>query len=70
MKAEREDGLDVLGRDRHHGCSQVASSLLEAAVAASDGIALTDADGRFTFMNASHASLFGYDKPADLLRQS
>ena len=37
-----------------------ARALHEAADAAADGIALTDPDGIFTYMNPSHAALFGY----------
>jgi PAS domain S-box-containing protein len=37
-----------------------ATALLSAIEASSDGIALTDGDGIFTYMNAAHASMFGY----------
>lgn len=41
-----------------------------AAIEASDdGIALTDAQGRFIFMNHAHAAMFGYDHPAALIGQ-
>ncbi len=41
-----------------------------AAVEASDdGIAITDADGRYIFMNHAHAAMFGYDGPGDLIGQ-
>lgn len=39
-----------------------------AAVEASDdGIALTDAEGTFVFMNRAHAAMFGYPDPAALI---
>jgi PAS domain S-box-containing protein len=41
-----------------------------AAIEASDdGIALTDAEGRFIFMNRAHAAMFGYPDPAALIGQ-
>lgn len=41
-----------------------------AAIEASDdGIAITDAEGRFIFMNRAHAAMFGYDDPAMLIGQ-
>jgi PAS domain S-box-containing protein len=42
-----------------------------AAIEASDdGIAITDAEGRFLFMNRAHAVMFGYDEPEALIGQS
>jgi len=38
-----------------------ARSLVTAIQSASDGIALTDADGLFVFMNKAHAEMFGYE---------
>jgi PAS domain S-box-containing protein len=39
-----------------------------AAIEASDdGIAITDADGAFIFMNRAHATMFGYDAPEPLI---
>ncbi|WOR15094.1 ATP-binding protein [Hyphomonas sp. FCG-A18] len=38
-----------------------ARSLVTAIQSASDGIALTDADGLFVFMNKAHAAMFGYE---------
>jgi PAS domain S-box-containing protein len=43
-----------------------AQALSDAAGAAKDGIALTDAEGIFTYMNAAHAELFGYE-PDELI---
>lgn len=41
-----------------------------AAIEASDdGIALTDAEGRFIFMNHAHAAMFGYPDAATLIGQ-
>jgi PAS domain S-box-containing protein len=41
-----------------------------AAIEASDdGIALTDAEGRFSFMNHAHAAMFGYPDAAALIGQ-
>ncbi len=42
-----------------------------AAIEASDdGIALTDAEGRFIFMNHAHAAMFGYPDAAALIGQA
>lgn len=38
-----------------------------AIEATDDGIAITDPEGTFTFMNRSHARMFGYKDPADLV---
>lgn len=38
-----------------------------AIEATDDGIAITDQDGAFTFMNRAHARMFGYDDPAALI---
>ena len=43
-----------------------ARTLHVAIEAANDGIAVTDEDGYFTYMNASHSKLFGYE-PSDLI---
>jgi PAS domain S-box-containing protein len=40
---------------------------IAAIDATDDGIALTDADGAFIFMNRAHASMFGYQDPAELI---
>jgi PAS domain S-box-containing protein len=40
---------------------------LAALEASDDGIALTDPEGRFIFMNRAHATMFGYDDPAALI---
>lgn len=36
----------------------------------SDGVAVTDAQGKFTFFNRAHCALFGYDDDVHLLGQS
>ncbi len=43
-----------------------SQALTDAAEAAADGIALTDPQGIFTYMNLSHARLFGYE-PHELI---
>ena len=40
--------------------AQHARLLVTAIESASDGVAITDAEGRFTFMNKSHAVMFGF----------
>jgi PAS domain S-box-containing protein len=42
---------------------------IAAIQASNDGIAVTDADGRFTFMNEAHAAMFGYPDAAALIGQ-
>ena len=42
---------------------------MAAIEATDDGIAITDADGCFIFMNRAHAAMFGHDDPAALLGQ-
>jgi PAS domain S-box-containing protein len=42
---------------------------LAAIEASSDGIAITDADGRFTYVNAAHVMLFGYTYSDELIGQ-
>jgi len=40
------------------------SRVMESVI---DGIAITDADGEFLYVNETHADLYGYDDPAALL---
>lgn len=40
-----------------------------AIEASDDGVAITDAEGRFIFMNRAHAVMFGHDDPAALIGQ-
>lgn len=42
---------------------------LEALESSADGLAITDPEGRYVFMNRSHATMFGYPDPAQLLGQ-
>ncbi|NRA31372.1 MAG: response regulator [Parvularculaceae bacterium] len=49
--------------------SAFSRDISEAADAAADGIALTDAEGIFTYMNHAHAAIFQYE-PAELIGQS
>lgn len=39
----------------------------QAIEVAMDGVALLDETGRYYYMNASHAIIFGYEKPQDLI---
>jgi len=43
---------------------------IAAIEASDDGIAVTDVDGRFIFMNRAHAIMFGHETAADLIGQS
>lgn len=43
---------------------------MAAIDASDDGIALTDAEGYFTFMNRAHAAMFGYPDPAALIGEA
>jgi PAS domain S-box-containing protein len=53
---------------------KLAEKLLEdrlvAIEASLDGLAILDRDGRFVYLNRSHATLHSYDDPAQLIRQS
>jgi PAS domain S-box-containing protein len=40
---------------------------LAAVKATSDGVAITDAEGHFTLMNPAHATMFGFDNPAEMI---
>ncbi|WP_436906747.1 PAS domain S-box protein [Halosimplex marinum] len=40
--------------------------LATAVEASMDGVALLDADGRYEYVNAAHAAVYGYDDPAAL----
>ncbi len=55
---ERKLAEEDLGKQR---------AAIEAAI---DGVAILDAGGRFTYLNSTQASLFGYERPADLTGQS
>lgn len=40
---------------------------LAAVQATTDGVAITDQEGRFIFMNPAHAQMFGIDDPAEMI---
>ena len=44
-----------------------ASELIAAVDRLQDGLAITDAGGLFTYMNPSHAAMFDYGSPAELI---
>ncbi|MDP4605334.1 MAG: PAS domain S-box protein, partial [Erythrobacter sp.] len=52
--------------DKHRAIEARLARQVAAIEASEDGIALTDADGDFIFMNRAHAAMFGYDDPAAL----
>ncbi len=65
---------DISGRkaeEDERAATEVRLAQKVAAIEASDdGIAITDGEGCFTFMNRSHARMFGYDDPSELIGQS
>ncbi len=63
------EGFAAIIRDvsaRHHAESQLARQAA-AIAAAEDGIALTDANGCFQYMNPAHARMFGYEAVDELI---
>jgi len=64
---------DVSARKRaleHHKVTEAHLARLVAAIEESDdGIAITDPDGVFIFMNHAHARMFDYEDPSDLIGQ-
>lgn len=67
-----DDGMLLLARDiteRHEANARIAANLT-ALEASAEGIAITDSAGMFTYMNPSHAELFGYDHPGELVGRS
>lgn len=62
---------DASARKQAEAMQHVTEARLARQVAAieasDDGIALTDADGVFIFMNRAHAAMFGYVDPAALI---
>lgn len=46
------------------------NDLKSALDASADGIAVLDTAGKYTYMNRSHASIFGYDHPDELIGKS
>lgn len=55
--------------DQRAATEAVLGQQLAAIEASDDGIAVTDAEGRFIFMNRSHASMFGYPDASYLIGQ-
>lgn len=49
---------------------KISPQQLLAIENAMDGIAVLDANGKYTYMNQSHAHLFGYDDPEELVGKS
>ena len=67
-----DDGMLLVARDiteRHEANARIAANLT-ALEASAEGIAITDPAGVFTYMNPSHAELFGYDGPGELVGRS
>jgi PAS domain S-box-containing protein len=65
-------GVAAIMRDVS-GARQAQARLAEqisALNASDDGIALTDAEGLFVFMNRAHAEMFGYESPDQLFGTS
>jgi PAS domain S-box-containing protein len=64
---------DITGRKQAEAERVATEARLARQVAAieasDDGIALTDAEGRFIFMNHAHAAMFGYPDAASLIGQ-
>lgn len=56
----------TLGIKRKRNVSELRS-LAAAIDAALEGIAILDAEGRYIYMNPSHAHLFGYENPRELI---
>ena len=56
--------LDVTERKQ---AEQARNRMAEAMEVASDGMALLDEEGTYTYMNQAHAEIFGYDSPEAFL---
>ncbi|MES2498209.1 MAG: ATP-binding protein [Pseudomonadota bacterium] len=65
----KSDELDASNRELLAQVAQV-SRLSAAIEAAGEGIAITNPDGFFTYMNAAHAQMFGFARGDDLIGQS
>ncbi|MBD2088652.1 PAS domain S-box protein [Microcoleus sp. FACHB-1515] len=57
---------DITERKR---TEEILKRQLTAIEASLNGIALCDAEGRFTYMNQAHAEIYGYDHPQELIGQ-
>ena len=58
------EGRDITARKRR---AKEAKRRANAMEAASDGMAVLDAEGRYTFVNQAHAEIYGYSDPDALL---
>ncbi|WP_263785192.1 PAS domain S-box protein [Salinibacter grassmerensis] len=58
---------DITDRRQKDRALQHRSSAVEAA---SDGIAILDADGVYQYVNQAHAAIYGYDAPESLIGES
>lgn len=52
--------LDVTERKRREREAEHRANAMEAAT---DGMAVLDADGRYTYVNQAHATIYGYESP-------
>lgn len=62
----RDISARKLAEEEHLAIEARLARQVAAIEASEDGIALTDADGAFIFMNRAHAAMFGHDDPAAL----
>jgi PAS domain S-box-containing protein len=65
----KSDELDASNRELLAQIAQV-NRLSVAIEAAEEGIAITDSEGCYTYMNTAHARMFGFAKVEDLIGQS
>jgi two-component system cell cycle sensor histidine kinase/response regulator CckA len=65
----KSNDLDASNRELLAQIAQV-SRLSLAIEAAGEGIAITDPEGLFTYMNTAHARMFGFSRTEDLIGQS
>jgi PAS domain S-box-containing protein len=63
------DGLliDISDRKRAELAVQQHLAAMEASI---DGMAILNADGEYTYLNAAHAQIYGYHRPEELLGKS
>lgn len=60
-------GEDITEQQRASEELQKKSKAMEAA---SDGIAILDSEEKYIYLNQSHASIYGYDDPSELIGKS
>lgn len=53
-------------RDRDDRAARL-ERLLTAVETSRDGVSLLDSDGRYEYLNAAHAAIYGYDDPSELV---